>query len=561
MVLGFLSPSLFAGDLAKRLARFGIDRLSAMGQQPAATPPNRTSIQLKERISNRLAGIQVMEGVLPTKPEKSAILSGLARSLDQGDIKDAEQNTRAYLDRFPADVGTTPATAMLVGSPELREQVAAFAQAGFCFFYATSDFWALDPVQRVGRGGNGAVTRVLLAHERILLETPRVIVRFEAVKAADRRAVLSRHGLVEIGGDGLPPNTVRASVLSGEALERSLAVMQEAEVVYAEPDFVEYIGQRFTPNDPEFVNQWHHKNIKSESAWDYSKGEGVSIAVIDNGFHLHPELAPGRGSGWFRSTPDLVDADFVWGTENMAGGSHGTACAGMAAARSGNGLGGCGVAFESRLNVVACLSDQIGSQSTLARAIGYAARPALEPAAPADVTGADIISCSLGPNRAVWTIRQILSDAIDFAATEGRDGKGCAIFWACTNGNFPISSDEVCSHPNVSAVGRSREDDGDDGCGWGPQLEFLAPGVNVWLPVAEDAYGHVTGASFAAPCAAGIAAVALAQAKEMTAADLRQLMRDACDKVGTLPYIEGRNARFGHGRVNAGKAVDMARRR
>jgi len=38
-------------------------------------------------------------------------------------------------------------------------------------------------------------------------------------------------------------------------------------------------------------------------------------------------------------------------------------------------------------------------------------------------------------------------------------------------------------------------------------------------------------------------------------------MRDTCDKIGNLPYIEGKNPRFGHGRVNAKRAVDEAKRR
>jgi hypothetical protein len=36
---------------------------------------------------------------------------------------------------------------------------------------------------------------------------------------------------------------------------------------------------------------------------------------------------------------------------------------------------------------------------------------------------------------------------------------------------------------------------------------------------------------------------------------VRQLMRDTCDKIGALPYIDGRNVRFGHGRINAEAAV------
>jgi len=550
---------LFPGEWTKFLQFFrsSFDRIVARQDRRLTAPQDFESARIKDRVYDRLSRIEVMEGVLPTRREKSGTLSDVASSLDKGDVQGAQQRTVEYLRQLPSDVGNEPATALLSGNPGLQEQVGAFARAGFGFFHATRNLWDLDPAERVSRGGNGAITRVLLARERILLETPRVVVRFAEGKVAD----LKRYGLFQIGGDGLPPNTIRASVLHGQALERALDIMQDPAVVYAEPDFIECIGQRYTPNDSEFVNQWHHKNIQSERAWDYSKGDNVSVAIIDNGFHMHRDLTPGGLSGWFRPTPDLVDADFVAGTTNMSGGDHGTACAGMLAARSETGAGGCGVAFQSGLNLIACVPDQVGTQTTLARAIGYAARPSLEPAAQPASMGADVISCSLGPNSAIWTIQQVLSDALDFAATEGRNGKGCAIFWACTNGNFPIGSDEICSHRHVMAVGRSGKNDEDDGCGWGPQLEFLAPGVQVWLPAGDTSYKAVTGASFAAPCAAGAAALALALAPGLHAAELRQLMRDACDKTGSLPYIHGRNARFGHGRVNTQNAVNAARQR
>ncbi|MEM7077523.1 MAG: hypothetical protein AAF513_02740 [Pseudomonadota bacterium] len=65
-------------------------------------------------------------------------------------------------------------------------------------------------------------------------------------------------------------------------------------------------------------------------------------------------------------------------------------------------------------------------------------------------------------------------------------GLDVPLFWACTNGNYPIASDEICAHPRVIAVGRSDQDHQDNGSGYGPELEleleFLAPGVDVWLP-------------------------------------------------------------------------------
>ena len=440
----------------------------------------------KERITDRLRKTEVLQGVLPTPSVPSEELSTMVRQLRKNDIDGAVRSATDDLKRVQPDLASELAIRLFAGSPPLRQQIAGFAGAGISLFHASKSLVELPLAARGNRGANGMVSRVLVSEQRILLETPRVIVRFkQGMTAAQRTPILAKYHVVETSTYGLPPDTVIGAIVNGgEAVECSIALMGEPDVLYSEPDFIEHLGQRYTPTDPEFTSQWHHKTIQAESAWDTSKGEAISVVVIDNGFDIaHPDLQFGPLTGRFRPTPDHVDADFLPGTAGMNDQDHGTACAGMIAAKTGNGAGGCGVAFSSVLSMVACAPDQVGTQSTLARALAYAAAPDLEPGSGIPRSeGADIIACSLGPNSAKWEIRQVMADAIDFAATQGRGGKGCAIFWACTNGNFPIGSDEVCSHPHVIAVGRSRQTDSDDGSGFGPQLEFLAPDVQVRNP-------------------------------------------------------------------------------
>jgi thermitase len=530
-------------------------RAASQGREERMTP--------KEIVTARLLRTEVLEGVLPTPPERSKRLFTAARELRSNHIFKAVRSAASDLNRVLPNFGSE-AISTFSGSAELREQLAGFADAGINLFHANSELFDMPLDQRSKKGANGMVSRVLVAEQRILLETPRMIVRFkEGMTEQQRGTILMRHQLAEIGGSGLPPDTVIASGDgSANALDQCLALMEEPDVVFSEPDFVEHIGSRYKPTGSEFAHQWHHQTIRSEFAWDASKGENVSIAVIDNGFDItHPDLKFGPLSALYQATPDHLDADFALGTKGMDDKNHGTACAGMLAAIERQDAGGCG-ALASSTSMIACMPDQVGSQSTLARAVAYAAAPDLEKVSGKKRSdGVDIICCSLGPNNAKWEIRQVMSDALDFAATQGRGGKGCVIFWACTNGNFPIGSDGICSHPHVLAVGRSGENDSDDGSGFGPQLEFLAPGVKVRIPSSGGGYQSITGTSFAAPCAAGVAALALSQHPELTAADLRQLMRDTCDKIGKLDYIGGRNPRFGYGRVNAERAVAEAKRR
>lgn len=519
---------------------------------------------IKEQVTARLEKIKSLEGVFPTgRSDKNAERSrwrSIANDVTSKEIATAEEHSRTLLRETLSDAEVMDtAIDLFSGSSGMREQFAGFARAGIGFFHASDSYAGLSLNARQSRGGNGAIQRVMVEDTRVLLEPERVVVRFEReAKAPERRLLLEKHGLAEIEPNGLKENTFRTSCLRGFALDAAMSIMGEKGVVYAEPDFIEHIGERNVPNDPLFLQQWHHGVIECESAWKRTTGKGVRIVVIDNGFDIsHADLALGPLSAWYRRTTDLADADFVHGMNGMPDSDHGTACAGMIAAAGNNAIGGCGVAFGSELSMLACLPDQVGPQTTLARAIGYAADPKTEGLA--DQPGADIIACSLGPSSsAAWTMRQVLSDAIDFASTKGRKGKGTLILWAATNGNHPISADQVCSHPKVCAIGRSTSADADDGSGFGPELEYLAPGVDVMIPTSGNGYGLTTGTSFAAPCAAGVAALALSANPKLTAKKLRDVMRKACDKIGPLNYDKDRNVRFGFGRVNALKAVQGA---
>ena len=151
---------------------------------------------------------------------------------------------------------------------------------------------------------------------------------------------------------------------------------------------------------------------------------------------------------------------------------------------------------------------------------------------------------------------QTLQDAIDFVVTNGRGGLGTPIFWAVTNGNFDIQFDEVCSYANTIHVGRSTRMDLEDNCGHGPELDFLATGVDVHSTGSNGGYRNDTGTSFAAPTAAGVGALVLAANPNLTWQEVRQTLRDSCDQIGGVVYdAAGHNDDYGWGRVNAAEAI------
>jgi subtilisin family serine protease len=241
------------------------------------------------------------------------------------------------------------------------------------------------------------------------------------------------------------PNQFQVEVAPGDDPLTVANDLQDSEIaVAAEPEFIEYIGQRLTPTDPTYGQQWHLNNtggsggvagadIAAERAWDFTLGRGIRVAVIDNGFDVqHLDLAPAivAESGFFDAT-----STFRQTLTNYPDSNHGTFCAGMVAARHNNGRDGCGSAPECELMLLASRGDQVGTQATLARAVAYAADPRLEVAGASVTAGADVISCSLGPNGANWALTTVLENAILFATRQGRRGRGTPIFWASSNGN------------------------------------------------------------------------------------------------------------------------------
>jgi thermitase len=344
---------------------------------------------------------------------------------------------------------------------------------------------------------------------------------------------------------------------------------------FAEPMLLQAITGRFKPTDRDYGNQWQHANnganggvdgadIGSEQAWDLTRGRGadrpVRIAVIDNGMQVrHPDLRAAIVAGGHFDIDAVGSTIFRRLPANLTGfpsGDHGTFCLGMAGARANNGRGGCGSAPEADLIAVACLNDQVGTQATLASALAYAADPTRSDPQASAADGADVIACSLGPNGADWDLTSVLDLAIRFTANQGRGGQGTPIFWAVSNGFAPVARDEVCSHPDVIGVGRSDRRDRADGSAFGPELDFLAPGVNVYSTTWRSRYEVSTGTSFAAPLAAGVGALVLARHPQWTAQQVRARLHETCDKIGGVNYdANGRHPEYGSGRINAARAV------
>lgn len=144
-------------------------------------------------------------------------------------------------------------------------------------------------------------------------------------------------------------------------------------------------------------------------------------------------------------------------------------------------------------------------------------------------------------------------------------------FWISGSPSVQTIIGYPASHPDTIAVGSSTNFDyrADHSRYDGTDLDFLAPGgdgvTDIWTTDRTGADGYardfdyvaVKGTSVASPLAAGVAALMLSRNPDLTAQEVRDIMCNTCDKVGPIPYdSNGRNQHYGHGRINAKRAVN-----
>jgi len=308
-----------------------------------------------------------------------------------------------------------------------------------------------------------------------------------------------------------------------------------------------YIRRAFT-TDTYFNQQWGIEIIKAPQAWNIETGkDSVVIAILDTGVDYdHEDLA----ENMWKDSNGYYGRDFVNGDDDpyddhedpLGRHSHGTHCAGIAAAVTNNGAGIAGVSWESRIMAVKVL-DKNGNLLDLGDeldGIDYAVKE-----------GANIISMSFGtidyPPTPIKEERDAINDAFN---------KGCLLVAASGNDNEPYVS-YPAAYENVIAVGAS--DNNDNRCNfsnYGTELEVVAPGNEILstFRVVKGTYGYSSGTSMATPFVAGLAALIWSHNPGLTNSDVRDIIRSSADDVGS----EGWDKYTGYGRINAEEALSLA---
>jgi hypothetical protein len=343
-------------------------------------------------------------------------------------------------------------------------------------------------------------------------------------------------------------------VPKGEELVAVAFLLTDSAVAYAEPDYLAYAtgvapaparqaapplsAQGFQPSDTFWTAQWNLRRVQAPLAWQTTQGSSATVvAVIDSGLDLaHPEFAGRVQSGF-----DYVE----WDTTPQDQYGHGTHVAGIIAAAGNNGLGVAGSAWNVQVVPLRVLDRVgVGTASNIALAIQAAANRRVA-----------VINLSLALSGPSTTVQNAIiaasnNDILLVAAT-GNDSQP---------GQLPAPVSYPAAYPQVVAVAAAtRWEDRASYSNGGPEVEVAAPGGEASDPIFSASlgggYAMLHGTSIATAHVAGAAALLRGYVPQWSAAAVRDALRNTADKIGSAPYVAGRNDRLGYGRINAAAAL------
>ena len=337
-------------------------------------------------------------------------------------------------------------------------------------------------------------------------------------------------------------------------------------------DAQSYYEEAVIPNDQYFDLQWHlinsgqaggldNEDILAPEAWNLrSKSPDITVAIIDSGVQLdHPDLT---NNIWINSDEIFwngVDDDGNGYVDDASGWNfpasspypfpdeHGTHVAGIIGAEGNNGIGVAGVSWDVQLMPLDVFNGSKGaSDADIVNAIYYAAN-----------NGADVINMSLGStyyNANLSDFKRyepygysLYYDALTYAVNQG-------ITVVIAAGNDDLNNDTHLSVPAafseaidgvISVASLSNSGDLSWYTNYGSSVTIAAPGGNadgsvvgeIISTVPYSNYYGISGTSMASPIVAGAAALIKAENKDLSPADIEDILTGSADKYREWDYL------------------------
>jgi type VII secretion-associated serine protease mycosin len=325
----------------------------------------------------------------------------------------------------------------------------------------------------------------------------------------------------------------RASARNGRRARATLAILLAAAsvLVVAPPAHADVIRDR----------EYWLDDYGIRDAWAVTRGEGVTIAIIDTGVDGdHPDLGGAVVGGSDFSTLGSSNGQTPVGSDDS---SHGTMVASLAAARGTEGGGG----MIGAAPAASILSLSIGFGETQGPTsddqIADAVRWAVD-------NGADVINMSLTRNTLEWptswddAFLYAMEKDVVVVAAAGNRGSGT------TQVGAPATMPGVLT---VGGVGRDGKASW-DASAQGISIAVSAPSEQLVGATPGGGYVLWDGTSGATPIVAGIVALVRAAHPELDAANVIQRLIATATPAG----VEGDDPIYGYGLVDAAAAVSAA---
>lgn len=343
------------------------------------------------------------------------------------------------------------------------------------------------------------------------------------VDATQLTQVLAQHGAKSL--KIIPQINVHIVELPAQADEHAIAALlaHNPKIKFAELDAL--VPPQQTANDTYYSIAWHLPKIQAPLAWDSTKGDGITVAIVDTGVYAaHSDLAGKVLPGW-NVVSNSSDSSDING--------HGTGVAGTVGAASNNLKGVTSVAWNAMLLPVRVsnAADGVAYTSDLANGVLWAADH-----------GARVANVSYGVSG---------SATVQSAAQYMRGKNGVVVVSAGNSGVY----DATAASDAMLSVGATDSNDVIASFStYGNFVDLSAPGVSVPSTNKAGGYSYWSGTSFSSPVVAGVAALVLSARPALSPAQVENILLTTTDDLGAVGY----DLYYGAGRVNAARAVQTA---